>query len=338
MKISFLVTYYNQREYVRQSLDSILAIDKPDEWEILVGDDGSSDGTIEVVRDYVNAYPNNIFLFVMPRDKNRKYDSVKRASANRINLLEYATGDYFCVLDGDDFYCDKSFVEDAIEVFDNIPDISVVGFGYKFYTDGDYSKDYVLPAGVRGHVDKKTYLKSFYLPAGACVHKLCYGKDRIDFIKKIGYFDDNDIVINSLNYGGMYSIPKTIYAYRQTGQSVYTSMSEIEKALLNLQGLYVDLQLISREFMDVLYERNMYSILILYIYRKKVNSIKNIDKYTEYFENYRNLEKYHLSSIFAYKRISMSNKFKLKFAIFTLVMKKPKYIIKQYLCYIRNRT
>ena len=67
MKVSFLVTYYNQREYVRQSLDSILAIEKPDEWEILIGDDGSSDGTVEVVRDYINRYPNNIFLFIILR-------------------------------------------------------------------------------------------------------------------------------------------------------------------------------------------------------------------------------------------------------------------------------
>lgn len=40
MKVSFLVTYYNQKEYVQQSLDSILAIEKPCEWEIIVGDDG----------------------------------------------------------------------------------------------------------------------------------------------------------------------------------------------------------------------------------------------------------------------------------------------------------
>ena len=56
MKVSFLVTYYNQREYVKQSMDSILAIDKPCDWEILVGDDGSSDGTIEEVNRYLVAH------------------------------------------------------------------------------------------------------------------------------------------------------------------------------------------------------------------------------------------------------------------------------------------
>ena len=75
MKVSFLVTYYNQKEYVKRSLDSILEIDKPCDWEILVGDDGSSDGTIEEVYKYVEMYPDNIKLYIMPRENGKKYDS-----------------------------------------------------------------------------------------------------------------------------------------------------------------------------------------------------------------------------------------------------------------------
>ena len=67
MKVSFLVTYYNQKEYVKQSMESILAIDKPCDWEILVGDDGSTDGTIEVVNEYIKQYPSQIKLYIMPR-------------------------------------------------------------------------------------------------------------------------------------------------------------------------------------------------------------------------------------------------------------------------------
>lgn len=35
MKVSFLVTYYNQVQYVEESLNSILDIDKPCDWEIV---------------------------------------------------------------------------------------------------------------------------------------------------------------------------------------------------------------------------------------------------------------------------------------------------------------
>ena len=49
MKVSFLVTYYNQQDYVEESMNSILNIKKEFDWEILVGDDGSTDGTLEKI-------------------------------------------------------------------------------------------------------------------------------------------------------------------------------------------------------------------------------------------------------------------------------------------------
>ena len=49
-KITFCITYYNQQEFVAQSIESILALDKPCDFEILIGDDGSTDNTIEKVK------------------------------------------------------------------------------------------------------------------------------------------------------------------------------------------------------------------------------------------------------------------------------------------------
>ena len=53
MKVSFLVTYYNQQDYVEESMNSILNIKKEFDWEILVGDDGSTDGTLEKIEEFV---------------------------------------------------------------------------------------------------------------------------------------------------------------------------------------------------------------------------------------------------------------------------------------------
>lgn len=281
MKISFIVTYYNQEQYVKQSLDSILEIEKPCEWEIIVGDDGSSDGTVDIVKEYMAKYPGKIRLNIMPRDKTKKYDSVRRASANRLSALELATGDAFCTLDGDDFFCDRDFIKDAIKILQEENNVTVVAFGFRYFTDGSYGKEIILPVG---YVDKRNYLRSFYLPAGACVHRLCWVKERLNYIKKIGYFDDNDIVINSLNFGEMYAFDRAIYAYRQTGVSVYTSMNTVEQAVLNVQGFDVDKRLIGQEYYDCLLDRNANSIMTMYIWRKVMKQVLGTEKYNLYFE------------------------------------------------------
>ena len=285
MKVSFLVTYYNQKEYVKQSLNSILKIEKPCDWEIIVGDDGSSDGTIDVIKSYIEEYPNNIKLYVMPREIGKKYDSVKRASANRLNILGHSTGDFFCTLDGDDYYCDTSFIKDAIEIFEKYSDISVVAFGFKYVGNVTVNKVITLPEITDNQkVDKKTFLNNYYIHAGGCVFRKCFNNERIQFIKKIGFFDDNNIVINNLNYGEMFAINRPIYAYRQTGQSVYTSMDDLEQAVLNVQGMDVDLRLIDESLCQEIIARYSTSLIFMYIWKKQLPLLlgeKKIEKYKQ---------------------------------------------------------
>lgn len=49
MKLSFLVTYYNQQEFVADSMRSVAELKKPCEYEVLVGDDGSVDNSVAEV-------------------------------------------------------------------------------------------------------------------------------------------------------------------------------------------------------------------------------------------------------------------------------------------------
>ena len=101
MKLSVLVTFYNQKDYVDRALRSILLQNTDFEYEILVGDDGSTDGTLDKIKEWQAKYPNKISVYIMDRQEGKKYNSSFRASRNRINLLKYVKGKYFTYLDGD---------------------------------------------------------------------------------------------------------------------------------------------------------------------------------------------------------------------------------------------
>lgn len=331
MKVSFLVTYYNQKEYVEQSLDSILAINKPCDWEILVGDDGSSDGTIELVGKYIEQYPDNIKLYVMPRELGNKYDSVRRASANRLNILEKCSGDIFCTLDGDDFFCDTGFIQESVEIFEKNQKVSIIAYGFKYVANGAFGKEFTLPAGVANkRIDKMMYLEKFYIPAGGCVHRKVFGQNRIDYIKQLGYFDDNNIVVNSLNYGEMYVVNRPIYAYRQTGQSVYTSMDNVEKAVLNLQGMDVDIRLIDDSLHKSIKKRYAPAAIIMYIWKKEIRNILGEEKCMKYEDGCKSLKPSYCYNLLNYKDLNKSEKKEIK--NFLMLMKK--YTLKQYVKYL----
>lgn len=334
MKVSFLVTYYNQKEYVKQSLDSILSIDKPCDWEILVGDDGSSDGTIEEVNTYIERYPDNIKLYVMPREKGKKYDSVRRASANRLNILEHSTGNIFCTLDGDDYFCDTEFIKDTVNLFNKDENISIVAFGFKYVTDGIFGKSMLLPDKLKNkQVDKRTYMEHFYIHAGGCVYRKQFGKERIEYIKELGYFDDNNIVINSLNYGEMFAVNRAIYAYRQTGESVYTSMNALEQAVLNVQGMDVDIKLIDSELIEYIKKRYSLSVILMYIWRNKLLKVLGEEKCLKYEEGCKDLKPSYCYNLLHFNELD--NRQKKNIRDFLKIRKK--YTLKQYVKYYFTR-
>lgn len=289
MKISFLITYYNQEAYVRQSMDSVLAIEKPEEWEILVGDDGSSDKTREIVNEYIQQDPEHIRMYVMPRKEGEKYDPVLRASASRLNLLEHCSGDCFCVLDGDDFYTDTAFALEAIEVLEKDKNVALAAFGYREYTDGVFGPFHGLKTPDRTIVAKRDYLRNCYIHAGACVHRNGRNGERLEKLKKTGYFDDNNIVINTLNDGEMYYIAKPVYAYRQTSGSTYNRMDLVEKGMLNVQGMDVDLKLMNSLWRKDLISRYAGPLITVWVNRGRLREILGDAKYNKYLEGCRRI-------------------------------------------------
>lgn len=330
MKVSFLVTYYNQQDYVEESMNSILNIKKEFDWEILVGDDGSTDGTLEKIEEFVKIYPDKIKVFIMDREYGKKYDSVKRASANRLNLIKNMSGDLFCIIDGDDYYCDVNFVEQAVKIYEKNCDISVVAFGYKYVKEMVDTKKIMLPKKYSNKiVDRRIYLMSYYLHAGACVYKKNWGKDREVYLLELGFYDDNNILINNLNYGQLYFLPKIVYAYRQNDFSIFNSMNKLEQAVLNVHGLDIDIKLVNDELKNSILIRNIFSIKTMFLYRKKLKNVLGEEKYKKYYVACEEIEESLAYSLFKYDSISIKSKLNIIIMMIECYAKKFFYLLRE---------
>ncbi len=280
VKVSICITYYNQIDFVRQSLESVLAIGFPCDFEILCGDDGSTDGTIDIIKEYAIKYPDNIKYFVSERTETAK--SINRASLNRLNLAKNATGDYIMFLDGDDYYCDKTFVKEALDVFENNKDVEVCAFNFA-YLHTDNSQEIFKQNMKEGFIDVKEYIsKGAYTHSGACVFKNILDKEKLELLYKINNFDDNAITIYFMQFGDLYYFDKPIYVYRQSNDSLWNDANKTEQCLINA----FDYQLIcaSAPIFSIPLAKRQYSA-VKYVYRNK-NMLSSLleTKYEEYVD------------------------------------------------------
>ncbi|MBQ9253137.1 MAG: glycosyltransferase family 2 protein [Clostridia bacterium] len=282
MKISFLVTYYQQVRFVRESMESLLALEKPAEWEILIGDDGSTDGTIEAVQAYVAQDPEHIHLFVMPRDPAQKYNSVERASLNRLNLVRHAKGEYYCLMDGDDFYSETDFLPQALAVLEAQPEVHVVAFDTWMYREGQARRAKQPDRAAPVPTHRKTYLRWQYTHAGACVFRNAHTPENLQKLAQLGLFDDNDITLNGLNGGKLVRIPRPVYAYRQAEGSVYTAMQPEERAALNLAGLGACLRIMDDRWEREVLARFATAVWMGWFLRKGLRQRMDPGKYRTY--------------------------------------------------------
>lgn len=96
-KVSVLLATFNGARYLSEQMDSLLAQEKCRAAEIIVRDDGSSDGTLDVIRRYSTLHPR--LIRILEPDGRRL--GPKRSFAT---LLAEATGDYVAFCDQDDVW------------------------------------------------------------------------------------------------------------------------------------------------------------------------------------------------------------------------------------------
>ena len=269
--ISFLVTYYNQQNYVSRSLESILNQKLMTDFEILVGDDGSNDDTVKIVEEYKKKNSDKIKIFIQPREKGKKYLPVIRASQNRLNLISNARGQYICFLDGDDAYCDYNFIQNSINEMEKNPKISGVAHNYVVVYN-NVEKKYNHKIIEKKFITMHDYAKNLYIHVGAIIFRNQNKKD-LKTVFNLNSFDDNNITYYFLNYGPFLYIDNDVYNYYSNDNSICTSSDDLEMKILNALDYQINKKIIKKEHFS-LFLRYFDTRYFIYKNRKKIEENK----------------------------------------------------------------
>ena len=167
ISVTVLIDTYNHERFIEEAIVSVLEQDFPtSETEILVIDDGSTDGTPQIVRKFA------------PRVRYVRKDNGGQASAFNFGV-PLAQGEIIAFLDGDDWWA-KSKLSKVVQILSSRPGIGVVGHGIYQVDSHTGQMSATLPER-SGDIDLHT-------TAGAAFfrHMMCFfGTSRVTIRKQV---------------------------------------------------------------------------------------------------------------------------------------------------------
>lgn len=136
-KVSVLMITYNQEQYIAQALDSVLMQECNFPFEIVIGEDYSTDNTRAICQEYQQKYPEIIRLLTPGNNLGMM--------RNFFSTFTECKGEYLTILEGDDFWTDPLKLQKQADFLDSNPDFSIVFARTEVFYQDDDRPGYEIP-------------------------------------------------------------------------------------------------------------------------------------------------------------------------------------------------
>lgn len=123
--VSVCLPTYQHVEFIEKCLDSVLSQITDFPFEILIGEDDSTDGTREICYRYADKYPDKIRLMLGKTEDKMIRNGKKIGRFNHLNLYAKARGKYICICDGDDYWTNDNKLQIQADLLNKYPDASI---------------------------------------------------------------------------------------------------------------------------------------------------------------------------------------------------------------------
>ena len=228
-KYSVIIPVYNVETYLSACLDSVLAQKNEEDYEIILVDDGSPDGSGAICDDYAARFGNIRVLHTANHGVSRARNLATAA----------AVGEYILYLDADDLW-EPELLQELDQLSEKNPDVMVFG-DLRLTEQGAKvpdAQDKVIPAGESG----MAFLQElFRVDAVPRAYSCCYAVRRtllqengISFREDMKVSEDFDLVMRVLAAAkSVVGTPKQMYCYRVRENSATAKLTE-KKLMDNL--------------------------------------------------------------------------------------------------------
>jgi glycosyltransferase involved in cell wall biosynthesis len=220
-KVSVCVMTYNQVGYIRQCLQSILDQRTNFDFDIIIGDDASTDGTTDIVSEFSIRFPGKVKAVLHKKNIG--------PAQNYFSVHNAATGNYIAHVDGDD-YCLPGKLQAQADLLDKDPSCNIV-----------WHKMLVEISGVRyeGSLQLLSNIGELRLDRGAIIQYMSLaGHSSKMYRKEVRDFDlpdflllDYFINVEQVRNGFGRIAGSTYYGVYRMGEGIASSGTKTREAL-----------------------------------------------------------------------------------------------------------
>ena len=219
--LSVSIASYNVEKFLDQTLESCLVPEIMDRLEVIIVNDGSKDGTADVAKKYTEKWPDT---FILVDKENGGYGSTVNAG------IKTATGKYFRLLDGDDWF-DKDGLREFIGILEQAQeDMVIARFRRVFESDGhteerDEGENVPFVTGTFDELPDKAWFTMH-----AITYRTSLLKENNITITEHCFYTDQEYDLLPLRWVNTVRIaPVTVYCYRIGRGEQSVSIAGLEK-------------------------------------------------------------------------------------------------------------
>ena len=296
-KLSFIIPVYNVEKYIARCLDSVVTQNiSPEDYEIIVVNDGSPDNSADIVRDYTNRYENIILV----EKENGGLSSARNYG------IEYCKGKYIWMIDSDDTIQENCLKELLQYAEANNLDFVSIPIIDNFLNTNEKVLSNVNNKPVNQVVNNIEYLDKFAVEHSGCtfiVRRECFKETGVRFIEGITQ-EDFEFVLRLLEHChriSSYQDKGGLYIYNVGREGSITTVMNEKKYLKTLDSFFISIDNLQKKYPKTGNKKDYRYYVQRYIDNLKCYALSYLLYFPlpyqtrkEYFEKYKQIDAYNI--------------------------------------------
>lgn len=246
--VSVVCLTYNHGKYISDAIESFLMQKTNFDFEILIGEDCSTDNTRQIVEEYVKKHPNKIKMITSHTNVG--------PDENEHRLLEKAQGKYLALCEGDDYWTNPYKLQKQVDYLEKNPECSLVFHATEFVSSSKESIGTIARISRESKIVKmdEICLKATpnFIPTGSRVYRKHLTDNLPGWYRKASIGDFPSALIIA-SYGYFFYMDEVMSAYRTEVEGSWTS-----RTLVGKEAVHNDIK-INKECIQLLNDFNRHS-------------------------------------------------------------------------------